>query len=268
MNTRTNALGRLALRRSLASPPRSLRSHRASLVLVGSLLLFPGCAAQLRIPGLASFGAGTSTTAASTQNETATAATPAKPADPEEAKRQEADRKAKEDAEKVRVAEAQKKEAEAKALAAKEQELVIPELGIKVKVPGDVTFKKRDVTSYGTPDVLLEGPASYFSLIITDATKDRYGLAERLTKQQSEFRYGIDVIRQGEKPGGSWEIEYSYPLYFNDGSSAGTEMGYFSRKVVGGKKYNCLLSGLSQKKLEAVIDACDSIAPAKTVAAK
>ena len=77
----------------------------------------------------------------------------------------------------------------------------------------------------------------------------------------------LDVIRQGEK-NGAWEFEYSYPLYFQDGTSAGTEMGYFSRKVVGGKKYNCLLSGLSQKKLEAVIEACESIAPAKTVAAK
>ncbi len=111
--------------------------------------------------------------------------------------------------------------------------------------------------------MLLEGAASHFSVIITDANKDRYGLTERLTRQQSEFRYGMDVIRQGEKPGGNWEFEYSYPTYFESGASAGTEMGYFSRKVVGGKKYNCLLSGLSQKELDAVIDACDSIAAAK-----
>lgn len=237
-------------------------------LLIGSLLLFPGCAAQLRIPGLMNLGAGTAAARDESPSTSSTPAAAAKPADPEEARRQEADRKAKEDAEKARVAEAQKKEAEAKALATKEQQLFIPELGIKVTVPGDVTAKKRDNTAYGSPDVLLEGPASYFALIITDATKDRYGLAERLTRQQSEFRYGMDVIRQGEKPGGSWEFEYSYPLYFQDGTSAGTEMGYFSRKVVGGKKYNCLLSGLSQKKLDAVIEACDSIAPAKNVASK
>lgn len=233
-------------------------------LVLAALFVLPGCAAQLRIPGLVTgFGStgSSSTTTSSSSNTTAAAD---KPADPAEAKRREEA----EQAEKARVAEAQKKEAEAKALAEKEQELVIPELGIKVKVPGDVTFKKRDVTSYGTPDVILEGPASYFALIITDATKDRYGLAERLTRQQSEFRYGMDVIRKGEKPSGAWDFEYSYPLYYQDGTSAGTEMGYFSRKVVGGKKYNCLLSGLSQKKLEAVIDACDSIAPAKTVAAK
>lgn len=238
-------------------------------IVVGALLVLPGCAAQLRIPGLVNLGAGTASGASSSGSSSSgtAAAAPASapaPADPEVEKRREAEKQA----EAARVAEAKKKDEEAKALAAKEQELVIPELGIKVKVPGDVTAKKRDVSSYGTPDIFLEGKASYFALIITDATKDRYGLAERLTKQQSEFRYGIDVIRQGEKPGGAWEFEYSYPLYFQDGTSAGTEMGYFARKVVGGKKYNCLLSGLSQKKLDAVIDACESIAPAKTVAAK
>ena len=222
---------------------------------VASMLLLTGCAAQLRIPGLMGFGGGE--VGSSSTPSTQPAAEPAKPADPAIAA-----------AEKAKADEATKKEAEAKALATKEQELFVPELGIKIKVPGDVKAKVRDVASYGTPDLILEGPASYFTLIITDATKDRYGINERLTKQQGEFRYGMDVIRREEKPGGSWDFEYSYPLYFQDGTSAGTEMGYFSRKVVGGKKYNCLLSGLSQAKLDAVITACDSIAPAKNVASK
>jgi hypothetical protein len=230
-------------------------------LLCAAMLVLTGCAAQLRIPGLMSFGGGTSSETASSTSSTSAAAEPEKPKDPAEAKRQE-------DARLAKIAEAKKQEEEAKALASKEQELFVPELGIKIKVPGDVKAKVRDVASYGSPDVMLEGPASYFALIVTDATKDRYGINERLTRQQSEFRYGMDVVRREEKPGGAWEFEYSYPLYYQDGTSAGTEMGYFSRKVVGGKKYNCLLSGLSQKKLEAVITACDSIAAAKNVAAK
>lgn len=231
----------------------------ARFLLVASMVFVSGCAAQLRIPGLVAFGGGTTSEVGSSSSSSPAAV----PADPAEAKRQEDARKAKDAEEKARIAEAAKKEEEAKALASKEQELLVPELGIKIKVPGDVTAKVRDVASYGSPDVILEGPASYFSVIVTDATKDRYGINERLTKQQAEFRYGMDVIRREEKPGGAWEFEYSYPLYFQDGTSAGTEMGYFSRKVVGGKKYNCLLSGLSQKKLDAVITACDSITVAK-----
>ncbi|GEM_PF-2871766 len=236
-----------------------------NLILV-SMVLLSGCAAQLRIPGLMAFGGGTSSPAEETTSSSAPAAEPARPADPAEAKRQDDARKEKAAAEKARIAEAAKKDEEAKALAAKQQQLVVPELGIKITVPGDVTAKVRDVASYGSPDLILEGPASYFSVIVTDASKDRYGINERLTRQQSEFRYGMDVIHREEKPGGAWAFEYSYPLYYQDGTSAGTEMGYFSRVVVGGKKYNCLLSGLSQKKLEAVISACDSIVAAKNVA--
>ncbi len=240
----------------------------ARILMVAAMVLVSGCAAQLRIPGLMSFGGGTAAQPAEETHSApaAAAAEQPKPADPAEAKRQEDARKEKEAAEKARIAEAAKKEEEAKALASKSQQLVVPELGIKITVPGDVTAKVRDVASYGSPDLILEGPASYFSVIVTDASKDRYGINERLTKQQSEFRYGMDVIHREEKPGGSWAFEYSYPLYYQDGTSAGTEMGYFSRVVVGGKKYNCLLSGLSQKKLEAVISACDSIAVAKNVA--
>ena len=66
-----------------------------------------------------------------------------------------------------------------------------------------------------------------------------------------------------EKPNGSWGFEYSYPLYFNDGTSAGTEMGYFSRRVVGTRKINCFLSGLrGQEALNDLVKACNSIAAA------
>jgi hypothetical protein len=236
-------------------------SARIAFVTAAVALVLAGCSAQLRIPGI-SLGGGQ-------REESQAQAQPAKPADPEEAKRAEAERTKREAEERAKADEATRKAEQAKELAKKPQQLVIPELAIRITVPGDVAFKARDVSAYGSPDYILEGGASYFTLIVTDATSDRYGLAERLTKQMAEYRYGMDVIRKDQKPGGSWDFEYSYPLYFQDGTSAGTEMGYFSRKVVGGKKYNCLLSGLgSQKALDAVISACDSIAPAKAVAAK
>ncbi len=161
------------------------------------------------------------------------------------------------------AADAKAKRAELEKLAATTQSLVIPELGITLKVPGDVKAAKHRNNNYGDPSILLSGDASGFDLILTNAEGDRYGLDERLKRQMSEYRYGMDVIRKENAPNGAWDFEYSYPIYYQDGTRGGTEMGYFSRKVISGKKINCLIAGTSEAGLGKVIDACKTVAMAK-----
>ncbi len=162
------------------------------------------------------------------------------------------------------AADAKAKRAELEKLAATTQDLLIPELGITVKVPGDVKASKHRNNNYGDPSILLTGGASGFDLILTNAEGDRYGLDERLKRQQSEFRYGMDVIRKDNvSKNGTWDFEYSYQIYNTDGTRGGTGMGYFARKVVAGKKLNCLIAGASEAGLGKVIEACKTVASAK-----
>lgn len=168
--------------------------------------------------------------------------------------------------ERKRAAAAAEQKEKQKALEAKakvHQKLLIPELGITVDVPGDVEAKPHKSTAYGDPALLLEGEASHFELILSNAESDRYDLTQRVKKHGSDFTYGIDVIRQDQQANGEWDFEYSYPIYFTDGSRGGNQMGYFSRKVVQGKKYNCFIAGITEKRLGDIVKTCATIAKAR-----
>jgi hypothetical protein len=178
----------------------------------------------------------------------------------EQARRQQA--AAEEQARRKQAEEEARKQAEAKAKVP--QKLRVAELGVEVTVPGDVEYKPHHSPAYGDPALLLSGPVSHFSLILTNAGSDRYGLDDRIRKQRSQFTYGIDVVRKKQRGDGSWEFEYSTPTYFNDGKRAWDEVGVFARRVVAGKRYNCLIAGLSsQKALDEAVKACLSIKPAR-----
>lgn len=171
---------------------------------------------------------------------------------------------------KLARAEQEKKAAEAKAIedkriaelaakAKKNAPVKISELGIELLAPGDVQVKEHKADGYGANPRMLSGEVSGFDVIVTNAESDRYDMNERITRHYSEFRYGVDVIRRNNLPNGGWEFEFSYPEYYTDGTRAGTSMGYFSRRVVGGKKINCFISGVSDKVLTDVLKACQSV---------
>lgn len=153
--------------------------------------------------------------------------------------------------------------AELEALAKTTKTAKVSELGVTLKVPGDVEVESHRSGACGTPAMLLSGKASGFSVIVTNAADDRYDFAERLARHRSEFRYGIDVIRQNQGAGGTFEFEFSHPTSFTDGTRVGSERGYFARKNVGGKQVNCLISGVSDSALSRVIEACKTVATAK-----
>lgn len=162
----------------------------------------------------------------------------------------EADKRAEEN--RVRVAALTEK-------AKKNVPVKISELGVELLAPGDVIVKEHKADGYGANPRLLTGEVSRFDVIVTDAESDRYGIDERIRRHYSEFRYGVDIIRRADLPNGGWEFEFSYPEYFTDGTRAGTSMGYFSRRVVGGKKVNCFISGISDKVMNDVLKACQSV---------
>lgn len=159
-----------------------------------------------------------------------------------------------------------KAKAEREALEAKaktSQQLMLAELNLSMPVPGDVQSKKHHSDAYGSPALLLTGEASNFAVIVANADSDRYTLDERIRRHMSEFKYGIDVIRRDSKPDGTWEFEFSYPIYSTEGQRMGSEMGYFSRKLVGGKKLNCFISGIDDTQVNQVATACAKLASAR-----
>lgn len=161
------------------------------------------------------------------------------------------------------------KEKELAAKAATKQTLVIPELGVRVTVPGDVEYRQHHSNNLGEPAVFLEGKASGFALILANAAEDRYGKRERMDKQLADFNYNLTFLRQQQKPDGSWEFEYVSTVYLADGSRAGQEFGYFSRRNIGKKKINCLISGLwGEKALTGVVKVCQGMAAAPATAAR
>jgi hypothetical protein len=172
------------------------------------------------------------------------------------------------DAEMKKQYEEQKKKREAaraelEALAKTMKTVKVPELGMSLRVPGDVEVKPHHSDAYGTPAMLLSGEVSGFGVIVSNAAEDRYDFTQRLARHRSEFRYGIDVIRQNQGAGGTFEFEFSYPVYYNDGTRGGNQMGYFARKNVSGKKVNCFISGLSDRGISRVVEACKTVATAK-----
>ncbi|MBS2029775.1 MAG: hypothetical protein JST54_17880 [Deltaproteobacteria bacterium] len=197
----------------------------------------------------------------------------------QDAQAREAQRKQDEDKRKQEAAareEQRKKDAAAAKVKADElaakakttQVVRLEELGVELQVPGDVKVERHDSDDYGSPGYMLTGDASNFSLIVTDASKDRFGLHERIRAEQTEFRFGIDVLSMKEGKGG-WSFLYSDPIYYNDGSRGGTEYGQWSRVSVGKQKLNCLIAGLSsQNELNRALDACQAIKAAKVVASK
>lgn len=177
-------------------------------------------------------------------------------------KRAEADKlRREEEAKKAAAAKAaeDKRIAELGEKAKKNNPVKISELGIELLAPGDVVVKEHKADGYGGSPRLLTGEVSGFDVIVSDAESDRYGIDERIRRHYSEFRYGVDIIRRGNLPNGGWEFEFSYPEYYTDGTRAGTSMGYFSRRVVGGKKVNCFISGVSDKLMSDVLKACQSV---------
>jgi hypothetical protein len=239
-------------------------------IIIALFALTAGCGGlfELRVPTRVTTGPAAAPAAAPAASGSATAAAPAgrptavAPLPPDPAIEEERQRRAAEQAARKEAEAEARKQAEARAKIP--QKLKVAELGIEVTVPGDVACQPHTSTAYGDPALLLKGPVSRFALILTDAGSDRYGIDERIRKQRSHFTYGIDVVRRKARGDGSWEFEYSTPTYFTDGKRAWDEMGVFARRVVGGKKYNCLIAGLSsQKALDEAVKACLSIKPAR-----
>jgi hypothetical protein len=229
-------------------------------IVVALFTMAAGCGGlfELRVPLRTTTGpAATPSAVAAPASAGPTAAAP-DPAAREEARRLQAEERAR----RKEAEDEARKQAEARAKVP--QKLRVAELGIEVTVPGDVEYKPHTSTAYGDPALLLKGPVSHFALILTNAASDRYSLEERISRQRGHFTYGIDVVRRQKRGDGSWEFEYTTPTYFNDGKRAWDEMGVFARRIISGKKYNCLIAGLSsQQALDEAVKACLSIKPAR-----
>jgi hypothetical protein len=198
----------------------------------------------------------------------ATASRPVTAAQPGSPKEGRAEAQARQDAaaqaEEARVAQVHAAEAQrVQALAAKAANtvtFVIAELGVSIQVPGDVVSAPFAEKSYGDPAIDLTGEASGFRVVVTDASADTLGLEERKRQQQVDFTYGVQILRATPRPDGGWGIEYSDPVYSTAGERMGVEYGYFGRRVVGGKKYNCFHAGqTSPAQTAKLIAACDTL---------
>ncbi len=174
-----------------------------------------------------------------------------------------AEQEAAEKARAVAAAAEKERKAALEAKAKNKATVKLTELGVALLAPGDVEVKKHDSDAYGTPALFVSGEASGFEVIVANAADDRYDLEQRIRRERAEYHWGMDVIRQKELKGGGWEFEFSYPEYYTDGRSAGSRMGYFSRQVVGGKKYNCFISAVNEAHLNDAAKACTSITAAK-----
>lgn len=168
----------------------------------------------------------------------------------------EADRVARE----REAAEEKVKQAELAKKAKTKRAFTIAELGLSIVVPGDVQAEDAGIQNYGTKTQKLEGDASEFLLFVSNADRDRFGLEERIRfYRTSEFQYGMTVIARRALPQGGWAFEFSYPQYDGRGNVQATYLGYFSHRVVAGKKVNCFVSGLDDDQLDDVERACQSL---------
>jgi len=158
---------------------------------------------------------------------------------------------------------------------AKPQRFVVAALGVSLVVPGDVKSEPAKNHDFGDPQIDLFGEASSFYLTVANADKDRYGLDERIRREQGEvagtyFVDGVarvpvqlDIIRKA-RAGNGWEFEYSRPQVDQHHERFGTLLGYFSRRVVGGKKLNCFMVTTDEGDIARAAEACASLAPAVT----